>query len=99
MGGAGIGGREPDGKVVAWARQRPDGGRGFGTSCGHFYDNWEHAEFRKLVLNAIVWSAEADVPDGGVEARYYTHEQIEDMLGPVHAAGEEAKQESPAGAE
>ncbi len=64
-------GREPDGNVVAWARQREDGGRGFGTTCGHFYDNWQHADFRKLVLNGLVWSAGVEVPASGVEARYF----------------------------
>jgi type 1 glutamine amidotransferase len=69
-------GREPDGKVVAWAKVRNGGGRGFGTTCGHFYANWEQPEFRKLILNALVWTAGVDVPEGGVEARYYTHEEI-----------------------
>ncbi|REK19971.1 MAG: hypothetical protein DWQ45_26010 [Planctomycetota bacterium] len=69
-------GREPDGNVVAWARERPDGGRGFATTCGHFYDNWRHAEFRKLILNALVWTAGLEPPASGVEARYYTHREI-----------------------
>lgn len=89
-------GREPDGDVVAWARQRPGGGRGFGTSCGHYYDNWKHDDLRKLVLNGIVWSAHIEVPQNGVEAKFYTHEQIEQELGSGGgAAGDEAKQEKP----
>ncbi len=69
-------GREPDGNIVAWARQRANGGRGFGTTCGHFYDNWMNADFRKFILNAIVWSAHAEVPASGVEARFYDHDEI-----------------------
>ncbi len=69
-------GREPDGNVVAWARQRDDGGRGFGTTCGHFYDNWQNADFRKLVLNGLVWSAGIDVPAGGVDARYFERDEV-----------------------
>lgn len=76
-------GRDSDGRIVAWARERDDGGRGFGTTCGHFYDNWKHEQFRKLVLNAIVWTAKLDVPDGGVTARFYTHEEIERYLKPL----------------
>ena len=72
----GLAGREPDGRVVAWAREREDGGRGFGTTCGHFYDNWRQDTFRRLMLNAIVWTAGIPVPDGGVHSRFYTHEQI-----------------------
>jgi type 1 glutamine amidotransferase len=69
-------GREPDGKVVAWAKQRADGGRGFGTTCGHFYDNWKHDDFRRTVLNAIAWTAHVDLPEHGVQSRFYTHEEI-----------------------
>ena len=76
-------GREPDGNVVAWARQRADGGRGFGTTCGHYYANWEVPEFRKLILNALVWTAGLDVPEGGVESRYFTHQQVTAVLAGV----------------
>ena len=69
-------GREPDGRIVAWARQREDGGRGFGTTCGHFYDNWKNPSFRKLVLNAIAWTAGVEVPAGGVEAPFFEHDEI-----------------------
>lgn len=74
-------GREPDGNVVAWARERPGGGRGFGTTCGHFYDNWKNDQFRKVLLNALVWTAKAEVPRDGVEAKFVTHEEINKALG------------------
>ncbi len=79
-----LGGREPDGNVVAWARERADGGRGFGTTCGHYYDNWQHAQFRKLILNALAWTAKVDVPLGGVEGRYFTHDEIRAAMGDEH---------------
>jgi len=69
-------GRAEQGDIVAWAKERPDGGRGFGTTCGHFYDNWEQANFRKLILNALLWAAKGNVPADGVEARYFTHAEI-----------------------
>ncbi|MCS5628692.1 MAG: NPCBM/NEW2 domain-containing protein, partial [Planctomycetes bacterium] len=53
---------------VAWARERPDGGRGFGFTGGHVHWNWGDENFRKLVLNAIAWVAKADVPAGGVSS-------------------------------
>lgn len=71
-----LGGREPHGNVVAWCVERADGGRGFGTTCGHFYDNWKNDGFRRFMLNAIAWTAKVDVPPGGVEARYFEHEEI-----------------------
>jgi type 1 glutamine amidotransferase len=51
---------------VAWATEREDGGRGFGFTGGHVHWNWADPNFRKLVLNAIVWCAKVDVPSNGV---------------------------------
>lgn len=51
---------------VAWAYQRPDGGRGFGFTGAHFHKNWGNPNFRKIVLNALLWTAQAEVPAGGV---------------------------------
>ena len=53
---------------VAWAVQRADGGRGFGLTGGHFYKNWWLADYRKLILNAVVWTAGVVVPDEGVDS-------------------------------
>ncbi len=55
-------------EIVAWAVERPDGGRGFGFTGGHNHANWGNDDFRKLVLNALLWTAKADVPPGGVES-------------------------------
>ncbi len=54
-------------QIVAWACERPDGGRGFGFTGGHFHRNWGNDDFRKLVLNAILWTAKVEVPANGVE--------------------------------
>jgi type 1 glutamine amidotransferase len=51
---------------MMWTIERPDGGRGFGFTGAHYHKNWGNDNFRKLVLNAILWSAKADVPSGGV---------------------------------
>ncbi|TDU81835.1 trehalose utilization protein [Prosthecobacter fusiformis] len=53
---------------VAWAAERDGGGRGFGFTGGHFHQSWANNEQRKLVLNAILWTAQADVPEQGVES-------------------------------
>jgi type 1 glutamine amidotransferase len=53
-------------QIVAWARERPDGGRGFGFTGGHYQGNWGNEDFRKLVLNAILWTAKVEVPAAGV---------------------------------
>ncbi len=55
-------------KVVGWAVERKDGGRGFGFTGGHFFENWRVPGFRKFHLNAVLWTARAEVPAGGVES-------------------------------
>ena len=62
---------------MAWATQRPDGGRGFGCSGGHVHWNWGNDQFRKLMLNAIVWTSGLDIPAGGVNAGIVT---VDDLL-------------------
>lgn len=62
---------------MAWATQRADGGRGFGCTGGHNHVNWGNNQFRKLILNAIVWTAGADVPGDGVPAGTVT---VDDLL-------------------
>jgi type 1 glutamine amidotransferase len=53
---------------VMWCIERPDGGRGFGFTGGHFHKNWGDENFRKLFLNALLWLAKAEVPGNGVES-------------------------------
>ena len=36
-------------EVLAWAYERPDGGRGFGCTGGHFHKNWSNNDFRTLI--------------------------------------------------
>lgn len=66
---------------VAWAAERVGGGRGFGFTGGHFHRNWADDNFRKLVLNALLWVAHADVPKEGV-ASSVTPEELAANLDP-----------------
>jgi type 1 glutamine amidotransferase len=52
-------------EVVAWAFERPGGGRSFGFTGGHFHRNWGDENFRRLVTNAILWAAHVAVPAEG----------------------------------
>jgi type 1 glutamine amidotransferase len=81
-------GRAENGNTVAWCRERAGkadagkaegaaAGRGFATTCGHYYDNWKNDDFRKLVLNALAWTAHVEVPKEGVESRWPSREEIE----------------------
>ena len=55
-----------DQQHVAWASENAGGGRGFGFTGGHFHQGWASGDQRKLVLNAILWTAQAEVPAAGV---------------------------------
>lgn len=57
----------PTTEIVAWAIERPDGGRGAGITMPHFYRNWERPELRKFLFNTIAWTARLDIPKNGVE--------------------------------
>jgi type 1 glutamine amidotransferase len=55
-------------ETMMWAYDRPDGGRGFGFTGGHKHVNWGNENFRKVVLNGLLWIAKAEVPKNGVQA-------------------------------
>lgn len=52
-------------EIVAWAFDRANGGRSFGFTGGHTHRNWGNEDFRRLVTNAILWTAGLDVPSTG----------------------------------
>jgi type 1 glutamine amidotransferase len=66
---------------LMWAYERKNGGRGFGFTGGHYHKNWGQDDFRKLVLNGILWIAKADIPASGVESTV-TPEDLEKNLDP-----------------
>jgi hypothetical protein len=68
-------------ETMMWTVQRPAGGRGFGFTGGHFHDNWGNDQFRKVVLNALVWLTKAEVPPTGV-ASTVNEEQLNANLDP-----------------
>lgn len=58
--------------IVGWAYERPHsggfrGGRSFATTLGHFYSNFQRSPFRRMVTNAILWTAAHEVPAGGAD--------------------------------
>ncbi|MSR53827.1 MAG: hypothetical protein EXS09_11130 [Gemmataceae bacterium] len=71
-------------QTVAWAVDRnlgePGGvsprSRGFGFTGGHFFDNWKNDNFRKMALNAILWTAKVEVPEGGVKSEFPGEREI-----------------------
>jgi hypothetical protein len=65
---------------VAWARVRPDGGRGFGFTGCHSHWSWANDNFRTLALNGIAWVARIEIPPGGVPSKTPTLEALKANL-------------------
>jgi len=52
---------------IGWVYERPNshGGRSFGFVGGHFHDNFKLEPFRRGIVNGILWTAHAEVPEAG----------------------------------
>jgi type 1 glutamine amidotransferase len=59
-------------EMVAWAFARPDGGRSFGFSGLHFHENWSTPEYRRLVLQGVLWTMNVDTGKSGVDEKRLT---------------------------
>jgi hypothetical protein len=57
-------------EVIAWAYEQPDGTRGFGFTGADLHKSWSYESQRKLVLNAILWTAKLPVPKEGAVATF-----------------------------
>ncbi|MEM6689372.1 MAG: ThuA domain-containing protein [Planctomycetota bacterium] len=67
-------------QTVAWAYERPDGGRGFGFTGAHNHVSWQDDNFYKVVLNAILWTAKVEVPKDGCPTPEVTDSRIKANL-------------------
>ena len=64
---------------VAWAGERQNGGRSVGLTGGHFHSNLGDENFRKIVLNSLVWVAKAEVPANGIEVSVKPEDLTENL--------------------
>ena len=67
-------------QTMMWAVERADGGRGVGFTGGHWHRNWAIDDFRRVVLNAILWTAKMEVPEAGVSSEAITEAQLNENL-------------------
>ncbi|MFN6024032.1 MAG: ThuA domain-containing protein, partial [Planctomyces sp.] len=67
---------------LLWAVERPDGGKGFGFTGGHFHINWQNDQFRRTILNALCWIAGVTVPDHGIDSDPVSDSEIMENLDP-----------------
>ena len=72
-----VSGRE---EALMWSVERPDGGRGFGFTGGHFHSSWQNENFRKTILNALCWISKIEVPQDGVLSTPVSSEEILENL-------------------
>jgi type 1 glutamine amidotransferase len=57
-------------QLASWAYERDGGGRAFVMGGPDFHDNMTTvADFRRFLVNGVVWAAGMDVPPGGVDVR------------------------------
>ena len=51
-------------QTVAWSFERAGAsqGRSVGITLGHFHDNFRREDFRRALVNAILWAARVEVP-------------------------------------
>ena len=57
---------KPADHILAWAYERPNGGRSFGFTGGHYMAAFDQPQIRKMLLNAICWTNGRTVPAGGI---------------------------------
>ena len=62
---------------MAWAYERPDGGRGFGFTGMHLHNNLANDGFRTILLNAAAWVAKLEVPAEGVPSKAPTASELD----------------------
>jgi hypothetical protein len=67
-------------QVMAWAYDRPDGGRGFGFTGLHKHDNLAQQSFRTLLLNAVAWVSKLEVPANGVPSPSLSRDELEKLI-------------------
>jgi type 1 glutamine amidotransferase len=81
----------PEEQVTVWAYERPlvagnkIVGRSIGATLGHFYVDWQNDDYRKFLLNAIVWTAHIPVPKDGVQSTWVDDTEIDRVLGAAPA--------------
>jgi hypothetical protein len=72
--------KEGQAQVMAWAYDRPDGGRGFGFTGLHKHANLADDNFRTVLLNAVAWVSKLPVPEKGIPSKTLTRDELEKLI-------------------
>jgi len=57
---------EGNAEMVAWAFERPEGGRSFGFAGMHFHENWKKLECRRMIAQGLLWTLKMPIPEEGL---------------------------------
>ena len=75
----------PKDQIAVWAFKREHGARSISATFGHYDASWTNDDYRKMILNAVVWTARIKVPHDGVQSTYANDAEVESILGPTPA--------------
>ena len=65
---------------MAWAYDRPDGGRGFGFTGLHLHANLANDNFRTVLLNAVAWTAGLEIPQDGIPSETVREPELKRLI-------------------
>jgi hypothetical protein len=74
-------------QVLAWAYERPSGGRGFGFTGFHVFANLANDNFRTTLLNGVAWVAGLEIPAGGVASTSLSKADLDKLMDEAHKPG------------
>ena len=84
-------------EMAAWSWERADGGRSFGFVGLHFHANWQLPEYRRFVVQAVLWSLKLPIPADGVNVGIDSKKlELNGVLPPLPGPGENSKKANPA---
>lgn len=72
---------------LAWAFDRPKGGRGFGFTGFHFFANMTNDSFRTTMLNGVARAAGLEIPANGIATKTPTQAELDAMMAEARGAG------------
>ena len=64
---------------VAWVATGKNGSRGFGFTGLHFLWNLGNRDMRRVIMNACLWLAKVEVPEGGIPLEKVTLQELMDL--------------------
>ena len=76
---------------MAWAYERPGGGRGFGFTGMHLHVNHANDSFRTCMLNGAAWVAKLEVPKDGVPSKTPSETELKAQIEEAIAAVKSGK--------